>query len=125
MEQLGREPFLLREKGSGTRREAECFLREVGTDPKKLHVVAQQDDPEEIKHAVSQGLGIAIVSELDVLDYEKFQMIQVFRFPHPSLKRKLSLVTHKSHVLSNPVQRLRAFVRDYAKNRLSGSASPR
>ena len=123
MEQLGREPFLLREKGSGTRREAECFLREVGTDPKKLHVVAQQDDPEAIKHAVSQGLGIAIVSELDVLDYEKFQMIQVF--PHPSLKWKLYLVTHKSHVLSDPVQRLRAFVRDYAKNRLSGSASPR
>ena len=62
------------------------FSARVGTDPKKLHVVAQQDDPEAIKHAVSQGLGIAIVSELDVLDYEKFQMIQVFRFPHPSLK---------------------------------------
>lgn len=101
------------------------FSARGGNWSEKLHVVAQQDDPEEIKHAVSQGLGIAIVSELDVLDYEKFQMIQVFRFPHPSLKRKLYLVTHKSHVLSNPVQRLRAFVRDYAKNRLSGSASPR
>ncbi|MDD3192898.1 MAG: selenium metabolism-associated LysR family transcriptional regulator [Oscillospiraceae bacterium] len=124
LEQLSREPFLVRERGSGTRREAERFLQEIGVDPKGLHVVAQQDDPESIKHAVSQGLGIAIVSELGVLDYERFQMVQVLRFDHPLLKRQLYLVTHKEHALSEPVQKLRAFVREYYKDVGSGRSVP-
>lgn len=117
LEQLGREPFLVREKGSGTRRESERFLQEIGIDPKSLRIVAQQDDPESIKHAVSQGLGIAIVSELGVLDYERFQMIQVLRFDHPLLKRKLYLVTHRDHVLSGSAQKLRSFIREYYSTR--------
>ncbi len=113
LEQLGKEPFLVREQGSGTRREAEHFLQEIGISPNTLRIVAQQDDPESIKHAVSQGLGIAIVSELGVLDYERFQMVQVFRFDHPLLKRNLYLVTHKGHLLSQPTLQLRDFIRNY------------
>lgn len=113
MRQLTYEPFLIREAGSGTRLETEHFLRQVGIDPKTLHIAAQFNDPESIKQAVSQGVGIAVVSELGVLDYERFQMLQVLRFPHPCLKRKLYIVTHKEHSLSEPARKLLDFARNF------------
>ena len=54
---LKKEPFILREYGSGTRKETEESLSNMGVDPKSLHLIAQMDSTESIKQAVSKGLG--------------------------------------------------------------------
>jgi DNA-binding transcriptional LysR family regulator len=58
-----REPFILREEGSGTRAVVERALRRKGMKIKPLLSLAS---PEAIKNLVAAGLGIAIVSRLIV-----------------------------------------------------------
>jgi DNA-binding transcriptional LysR family regulator len=59
--EICREPFLLREEGSGTRAVVEQALRRKGLTVKPLMSLAS---PEAIKNAVAAGLGIAVVSRL-------------------------------------------------------------
>ena len=60
---LCREPFILREAGSGTRAVVERALRRKGF---KITPLLSLASPEAIKNAVAAGLGIAIVSKLIV-----------------------------------------------------------
>lgn len=57
---LKKEPIIVREEGSGTRKEMEHFLNKAGIDLGELKIVAQFNDPDSIKHSVSQGMGISI-----------------------------------------------------------------
>ena len=61
--EICREPFLLREEGSGTRAVLERALRRKGLKIKPLLSLAS---PEAIKNAVAAGMGLAIVSRLIV-----------------------------------------------------------
>ncbi len=61
--EICREPFILREEGSGTRAVVERALRRHGLKIKPLLLLAS---PEAIKNAVAAGLGLAIVSRLMV-----------------------------------------------------------
>ena len=61
--EICREPFILREEGSGTRAVVERALRRYGLKVKPLLSLAS---PEAIKNVVAAGLGIAIVSRLIV-----------------------------------------------------------
>jgi DNA-binding transcriptional LysR family regulator len=61
--EICREPFILREEGSGTRAVVERALRRKGFKIKPLLSLAS---PEAIKNIVAAGIGIAIVSRLIV-----------------------------------------------------------
>jgi DNA-binding transcriptional LysR family regulator len=61
-----REPFILREEGSGTRAVVERALRRKGITVKPILSLAS---PEAIKNTVAAGIGLAIVSRL-IVDLE-------------------------------------------------------
>ena len=58
------EPVILREEGSGTRKEALRLLAQTGIDITKLNVAALMENQETIKRSVSSGMGISILSKL-------------------------------------------------------------
>ena len=58
------EPVIMREEGSGTRKETEKILRKAGIMPDTLNIVACIENPEAIKRSVKSGLGITIISRL-------------------------------------------------------------
>lgn len=60
---LCREPFIMREEGSGTRAVVELALRRKGITVKPLLSLAS---PEAIKNVVAAGMGLAIISRLVV-----------------------------------------------------------
>lgn len=60
IQQLLKEPFLIREQGSGTRYALETFLRQHKI---ALNVRMTIEGNEAIKHAVMSGLGISILSQ--------------------------------------------------------------
>ena len=95
-----REPFLVREGGSGTRREMEHALLRAGVEPSSLHVTAQFDSTESIKHAVAEGLGISIISRIAARDYEKFGLLRVFDLDKTYFERQLYFVFRKNWPLS-------------------------
>ena len=116
IKELGREHFLLREPGSGTRSSLEAALREAGVD---LHISMQVGNNSAIKQGVAAGLGIALISRvaldmeletnrLVILDVEGFPIIRQWRLIH--LKDKyLSPAAHafKAFMLQNADRRLR------------------
>ncbi|MGK0441805.1 MAG: DNA-binding transcriptional LysR family regulator [Pseudohongiellaceae bacterium] len=59
LDHLCKEPFLMREPGSGTRHAIENFLKEKG---KNLHIRMTIESNEAIKHSVMSKLGISILS---------------------------------------------------------------
>ena len=66
LDELLREPFVLREPGSGTRQVMERRLQHAGVDPGSLHVVLEQTGTEAIKAAVESGLGVSVLSRATV-----------------------------------------------------------
>jgi DNA-binding transcriptional LysR family regulator len=99
LERLSREPFLLREAGSGTRIATE---RKFGESGLKLKMRMELGSNEAIKQAVIGGLGVSILSrhtlELDtptkqfaVLNVQGFPIKRHWYFVYPAGKR-LSII---------------------------------
>ena len=97
---LKTEPIIIREEGSGTRREMERFLEKAGVSMGELKIAAQFNDPDSIKHSVSQGMGISVISKAAVEDYESFGLILSFDLSGVSMVRQLYIVNHKTNPLS-------------------------
>jgi len=69
---LGKElldyPVIMRESGSGTRRETDNYLRSIGKSFSDLKIVGYMNNIEGIKSLVSTGSGVSILSERAVAD---------------------------------------------------------
>lgn len=61
---IQREPMIMREEGSGTRKEAEKQLKRKGVFVETLNIVASIENQETIKRSVENGMGISIISKL-------------------------------------------------------------
>lgn len=61
---LAEQPFVMRERGSGTRQATEAVLRAHGVEADDLRVVAELGTGEAVVSAVEGGLGVGIVSRL-------------------------------------------------------------
>lgn len=94
------ESFIYRESGSGTRKEFEKTLGNHGISPASIRVAAQFNSIDAIKQAVSQGLGVSIMSYMSIEDYIRFGQIKVFDIEGFDLKRAFYMVTHKKRPLS-------------------------
>lgn len=67
-EWIQEEPMVLREEGSGTRKEALKILEKMGIDKDKLNVVASMGSTETVKQSVAMGMGVSVLSALAVQD---------------------------------------------------------
>lgn len=110
---LKKEPFLMREYGSGTRKEIEDSLVNMGVDPKSLKILAQMDSTESIKQAVSKGLGISIISRIAAEDYARFGLVLMFDLKSEFLNRKFYFVYHKDRPLSPAAEAFMKFAREF------------
>ncbi|HLX59388.1 MAG TPA: LysR family transcriptional regulator [Ktedonobacteraceae bacterium] len=115
VKELGREHFLLREPGSGTRSSLEATLREAGVP---LQISMQVGNNSAIKQGVAAGLGIALISRvaLDMeLETNRLVILDVEGFP---IMRQWRLVHLKDKYLSPTAQAFKAFMLLNADRRL-------
>ena len=105
-------PFLQRMLGSGTRKESDAYLINCGVNPADLHTVAYFDSIESIKRAIEQGMGIAIMSEISVLDMEQQKKVLVFRNENPFMHRRLYCVYRKERQLSPTAELFVKYLKD-------------
>lgn len=97
-------PFIAREPGSGTRKEYEDFLKDIGIDIKNMHTVAQMQCTESVKQAVKNGLGIAIISSTAAKDMIDNGSVLYFDYDSAKLNRSLYFVYLKNRPLSPTAQ---------------------
>jgi DNA-binding transcriptional LysR family regulator len=96
LEELMKEPIILRENGSGTKKAAQDFLEEKKADIRKLNIVARMNDQEMIKRSVYQGMGISIISKKAALDYVKADKLLLYEPEGEPIIRNLYIVFEKN-----------------------------
>ena len=92
MEQLLQEPWILREKGSGTR---ETFDRAFHNHHAKLNIRLELEHTEAIKRAVESGLGIGCISHLALKDAFRRGSLVPLATPSLDLGRYFYFLWHK------------------------------
>lgn len=119
------EPFIQRESGSGTRREFEHFLKRMKIDSVRLRVAAEMEDPEAIKRAVAQGLGVSILSRRACADFCEQGLLLAFPIEGGAIDRGVYLVTCRARPLSAAAQAFCTFAVQAAqsKTRLTEDAA--
>ncbi|WP_312636785.1 selenium metabolism-associated LysR family transcriptional regulator [Oscillibacter sp.] len=110
LRRAAREPFVIREEGSGTRRETELFLRAMGVDPASVNIAAQAASNEEVERLVEEGTGVAILSKSAAEEREKLLTLEL---PGIRIRRKLYLLRRKNSVLSPSAQVFYSFAEGF------------
>lgn len=86
------EHLIMREKGSGTRREGEKMLKGAGIDPKKLRITLYMEDRSAIKTLIRRGRGISVMSKNTVKKEVEEGSILAFPIPKAGEGRDIYLV---------------------------------
>ncbi len=106
------EHLILREEGSGTRKEAEKQLKEAGIDMAGLDIIASIGNQETIKKSVKQGMGITILSRLAAEDEAEEGTLITFPIPKVDAGRDINLVYNKNYQLSHSAERFIKIVKE-------------
>ena len=108
-----KDPMIMREKGSGTKKEMDLFLESIGVSPEELQVVARMNDLESIKRSIVNGVGISVLSARSVLDLEKTGQILLFPLDESAHMRSFYIVYSKNRILKPHVRQFIQFVREF------------
>jgi DNA-binding transcriptional LysR family regulator len=99
LKNLMKFPIVLREEGSGTRRETEKILESRGISLEKLNIAGIFGSTDAVKQAVKAGLGVSILSRFSVTDELKHKILKEIKLIDLQMKRKFYIVTHKKRTL--------------------------
>lgn len=106
---IKREPLILREEGSGTRKEAEKQLKNAGISMEDLDIVASIANQETIKKSVKQGMGITVLSRLAAEDEDG---LLIFPIPGADEGRDINLVYNKNYQMTRSADRFIRIVKE-------------
>lgn len=115
IDDLMKEPLILRENGSGTKKVAEQFLESRNIDVQKLKVVGHMNDQEIIKRSVSNGMGISIISKKSVLDYAGEGKLLIYELEKEVMTRDLYIVIDRRRKLSRIEKEFIEFCTEFYK----------
>ena len=106
------ECLIMREEGSGTRKEAGKQLRNAGINLDKLKIIASIENQETIKKSVKQGMGISIISRLAAEEEAKSGDLLTFPIPKADQGRDINLVYNKNYQMSKSAERFIKVVKE-------------
>jgi DNA-binding transcriptional LysR family regulator len=117
---LIKEPFIVREPGSGTRQMMEKYLGRHGITLHDLKISAILGSTEAIKDAVGNGLGVSIVSRWAARKEIKYGTLHLLHIKEEKMARDFSLIMHKNAVSSNSIEEFVSFLKAYPYDKLLG-----
>lgn len=97
---LANIPFVMRERGSGSRMTIEKGLLEMGIDPAVINIAAEMGSTGAVKQAVKAGLGVTILSSMAVAEDLRYKTLKVIPLREKKLIRDLYIITRHSKTLS-------------------------
>ena len=109
---IRRMPVILREEGSGTRKEAQRLLRQMGIELSELNIVASIQNQETIKRSVRNGMGISILSRLAAEDEIRSWVLRAVPLGETGGKRNINLVFDRRSLHSTEAEKLIDLVKE-------------
>ena len=99
-DELYQEPFIFRERGSGTRIVMTESLKGAGIDPEKFRQVAEMGSSEAVRQGIKSRIGVSILSSLSIA--EDLQLGSLVQVPIEGLRmpRSFFLIKRKNRQLS-------------------------
>lgn len=107
LQDLKEMPFILREKGSGTRETLAERLKEKGFSIDDFTIIAEMGNTQAVIEAVKCGLGVSILSPLAVKEDIEDRRLAMLTVKGLELGRKFYLTRHKGR---NPSPICKAFI---------------
>ncbi|WP_047983538.1 LysR family transcriptional regulator [Ornithinibacillus californiensis] len=90
-EELEKETWILREKGSGTREAADNIFKQLRINPNNM---ISFGSTQAVKEAVAAGLGISLLSQLTVQKELKYGTIKIINIQDVPYIRQFSIITN-------------------------------
>ena len=106
------EHIIMREEGSGTRKEAQKQLKHAGIVTDNLKIIASIENQETIKKSVRQGMEISVLSKLATADEVEAGFMLAFPIPKADKGRDINLVYNKNYQLSRSAERFIRVVKE-------------
>jgi DNA-binding transcriptional LysR family regulator len=100
MADLIREPFIIREDGSGTRTAMLSALAKLGVSVKDMNVVAEMSSTEAVRQTIKAGMGVSILSRIAVEEDMQAGSIRTIPIHGLELRRMFFLVLHQRRTRS-------------------------
>jgi DNA-binding transcriptional LysR family regulator len=113
--QLKKEPFIVREKGSGTLTDFEQKLRDIGHDLDDLRIVAEMGSTEAVRQAVKHGVGVSVLPTLAVEDDVSQGSLHRLAIAGIDLKRTFYLTLSAERTTSPLARTFMAFLQSVFK----------
>ncbi|MCK5680136.1 LysR family transcriptional regulator [bacterium] len=111
LDDLKKLPFIIREKGSGTRRTLEVALYKIGLNRlSELNLMAEMGSAEAIRQALKNNLGVAIVSNLSVAEDLESGKLNKLQLPGVPICRSFYLISNRDRTLSPLATALEKFI---------------
>jgi DNA-binding transcriptional LysR family regulator len=110
LEQLCRQPLILREAGSGLRHCFEKELARLGKSLRDLQIALELGSNEAIKRAVVRGIGVAILSTYVVEKELKASQLHALKVTDLHCDREMFVVWDRRRVLPPPASTFRSFL---------------
>lgn len=115
---LIKEPFILREAGSGTRQMIEKILGRHGVTINDMKISSILGSTEAIKDAVENGLGVSIISRWAARKENKYGTLKLLNLKEEKMVRDFSLIVHKNSVSSGSLEEFINFLKSYPYDKL-------
>ncbi len=119
--EIPKEPFILREEGSGTRQMIEKHLIKYGISPHNIKIAFIMGSTESIKGAVEEGLGVSIVSRWATKKESRYGSLKTATFKEEKILRDFSLLHRKPRDSSHALDKFLGFLRRYSFDKLLNS----
>lgn len=111
-EEFKKEPLILREPGSGTRKVIENRLNKAGIKLTDLNIKMELGSSESIKAAVEAGLGIALVSQWTVLKEKKLDSLKILRINGINFKRDFTIILKQGQFKTKAMEQFLNFLHE-------------
>jgi len=116
--EISKEPFILREEGSGTRQMIEKYLAKHGISPQNIKIAFIMGSTESIKGAVEEGLGVSIVSRWAAKKESRYGSLKTTTFKEDKFVRDFSLLYRKARDSSHTLDKFLGFLKRYSFDKL-------
>jgi len=115
---ISKEPFILREEGSGTRQMIEKHLAKYGISPHNIKIAFIMGSTESIKGAVEEGLGVSILSKWATKKETRFGILKTATFKEEKIIRDFSLLYRKPKNYSHALDKFLGYLKRYNFDKL-------
>jgi DNA-binding transcriptional LysR family regulator len=100
LQMLPNEPFIQRERGSGSRLVIEQTLKRHGLEPGSLRISAEMGSTEAIKQGIKAGVGISIISRIALADELRARSLYAVILQDVAFRRSFYIIRHRMRTLS-------------------------